>query len=46
MPLADAVVSSLHAGADVALWSTGEDINHVIDRVAEAIRAGEISAEF
>ena len=34
LPLADAVVTSLNAGADMPLWSTEGDINAVIDAVS------------
>ena len=45
LPLADAVVTSLNAGADMPLWSTEEDINAVIDAVVGAVDEGRLAPE-
>ncbi len=42
LPLADAVVTSLNAGADMPLWSTEGDINAVIDAVVGAVDQGRL----
>ena len=45
LPLADAVVASLNAGADMPLWSTEGDINAVIDAVVGAVNGGRLPLE-
>ena len=45
LPLADAVVTSLNAGADMPLWSTEADINTVIDSVVGAVDEGRLAPE-
>ena len=45
LPLADAVVASLNAGADMPLWSTEGDINAVIDAVVGAVDQGRLPLE-
>ena len=45
LPLADAVVASLNAGADMPLWSTEGDINAVIDAVVGAVNDGRLPLE-
>ena len=45
LPLADAVITSLAAGADMPLWSTEEDINAVIDAVVGAVDEGRLAPE-
>lgn len=45
LPLADAVVTSLNAGADMPLWSTEGDINAVIDAVVGAVDEGRLPRE-
>ena len=44
-PLADAVVASLNAGADMPLWSTEGDIKAVIDAVVGAVDQGRLPLE-
>lgn len=45
LPLADAVITSLAAGADMPLWSTEADINAVIDAVVGAVDEGRLNPE-
>lgn len=45
LPLADAVIISLAAGADMPLWSTEADINTVIDSVVGAVDEGRLAPE-
>lgn len=45
LPLADAVITSLAAGADMPLWSTEADINAVIDAVVGAVDEGRLAPE-
>ncbi|MER0082302.1 glycoside hydrolase family 3 N-terminal domain-containing protein [Corynebacterium sp. KPL2861] len=45
LPLADAVITSLAAGADMPLWSTEADINAVIDAVVGAVDEGRLNLE-
>lgn len=45
LPLTDAVVASLNAGADMPLWSTEGDINAVIDAVVGAVNDGRLPLE-
>lgn len=39
----DAVLRSLQAGADVALWVTTDEVPAVLDRLEKAVAAGELS---
>jgi beta-N-acetylhexosaminidase len=41
--VADAVLRSLQAGADVALWVTTTEVPAVLDRLEKAVAAGELS---
>ena len=41
--VADAVLRSLQAGADVALWVTTTEVPAVLDRLEQAVAAGELS---
>ena len=41
--VADAVLRSLQAGADVALWITTDEVPAVLDRLEKALAAGELS---
>ena len=41
--VADAVLRSLQAGADVALWVTSTEVPAVLDRLEQAVEAGELS---
>ncbi len=41
--VADAVLRSLQAGADVALWITTTEVPAVLDRLEKAVAAGELS---
>ncbi|MGB0437028.1 MAG: glycoside hydrolase family 3 N-terminal domain-containing protein [Mycobacterium sp.] len=41
--VADAVLRSLQAGADVALWVTTAGVPAVLDRLEQAVEAGELS---
>ncbi len=43
--LPDAVVKALAAGADVALWSTGDRIGEVLDTMEAALSSGKLPAE-
>ena len=45
LPLTDAVITSLAAGADMPLWSTEADINAVIDAVVGAVDEGRLAPE-
>ena len=45
LPLADAVITSLAAGADMPLWSTEADINAVIDAVVGAVDEGRLAPD-
>ena len=38
----DAVLKSLQAGADVALWVTTDEVPAVLDRLEKAVAAGEL----
>jgi beta-N-acetylhexosaminidase len=40
--VADAVLKSLQAGADVALWVTTKEVPAVLDRLEKAVAAGEL----
>ncbi len=40
--VADAVLKSLQAGADVALWVTTDEVPGVLDRLEKAVAAGEL----
>lgn len=42
--VADAVLRSLQAGADVALWITTTEVPAVLDRLEKAVAAGELSS--
>ncbi|PXY31884.1 glycoside hydrolase family 3 N-terminal domain-containing protein [Prauserella muralis] len=44
-PLPDAVLRALQAGADQALWSSGGDVGPVLDRLEQAVAAGELPAQ-
>jgi beta-N-acetylhexosaminidase len=41
--VADAVLKSLQAGVDVALWVTTDEVPAVLDRLEKAVNAGELS---
>jgi beta-N-acetylhexosaminidase len=41
--VADAVLRSLQAGADVALWVTTTEVPAVLDRLEQAVAAGELA---
>ena len=41
--VAEAVLRSLQAGADVALWLTTAEVPAVLDRLEAAVAAGELS---
>lgn len=41
--VAEAVLKSLQAGADVALWITTSEVPAVLDRLEQAVAAGELS---
>ncbi len=41
--VADAVLRSLQAGADVALWVTTTEVPAVLDRLEKAVAAGELT---
>ncbi|CAA0103497.1 Beta-hexosaminidase [Mycolicibacterium vanbaalenii] len=41
--VADAVLRSLQAGADVALWVTTREVPAVLDRLEKAVAAGELT---
>ncbi|MCV7225637.1 glycoside hydrolase family 3 N-terminal domain-containing protein [Mycolicibacterium komossense] len=41
--VAEAVLRSLQAGADVALWVTTEEVPAVLDRLEKAVAAGELA---
>ncbi len=41
--VADAVLRSLQAGADVALWVTSSEVPAVLDRLEQAVAAGELA---
>jgi beta-N-acetylhexosaminidase len=43
--VADAVLRSLQAGADVALWVTTGEVPAVLDRLEKAVNAGELSVQ-
>ncbi|TRW87905.1 glycoside hydrolase family 3 protein [Mycolicibacterium sp. 018/SC-01/001] len=43
--VADAVLRSLQAGADVALWVTTTEVPAVLDRLEKAVAAGELSQQ-
>ncbi|KKE99568.1 glycoside hydrolase family 3 N-terminal domain-containing protein, partial [Mycolicibacterium obuense] len=43
--VADAVLRSLQAGADVALWITTGEVPAVLDRLEKAVAAGELSQQ-
>lgn len=43
--IAEAVLLSLQAGADVALWISTDDVTAVLDRLEQAIADGELSLE-
>lgn len=40
--VADAVLLSLQAGADVALWVTTDEVSAVLDRLEQAVKVGEL----
>ncbi|SDL96813.1 beta-N-acetylhexosaminidase [Corynebacterium mycetoides] len=44
-PTADAVRDAIAAGADQALWSSGEDVGYIIDTVTAAVQQGAIAPE-
>ncbi len=44
LTLPDAVVSALAAGADVALWTTGEPVPSVLDALEQALTSGALDA--
>ena len=39
--VAEAVLRALQAGADIALWVTTDEVPAVLDRLEEAVAAGE-----
>ena len=41
--VAEAVLRALQAGADVALWVTTAEVPAVLDRLEQAVNAGELS---
>ncbi|MBI3692694.1 MAG: glycoside hydrolase family 3 protein, partial [Mycolicibacterium aromaticivorans] len=41
--VAAAVLRSLQAGTDVALWVTTDEVPAVLDRLEKAVNAGELS---
>jgi beta-N-acetylhexosaminidase len=41
--VAEAVLRSLQAGADIALWVTTDEVPAVLDRLEQALAAGELS---
>ncbi|EJZ04837.1 glycoside hydrolase family 3 N-terminal domain-containing protein, partial [Mycolicibacterium vaccae] len=41
--VADAVLRSLQAGADVALWLSTAEVPAVLDRLEQAVAAGELT---
>lgn len=43
-PLPDAVLQALLAGADQALWSSGGNVDTVLDRLEQALGSGELPA--
>ena len=43
--VAEAVLRSLQAGADVALWVTTDEVPAVLDRLEKAVAAGELSMD-
>lgn len=43
--VAEAVLRSLHAGVDVALWVTTDEVPAVLDRLEQAVAAGELTAQ-
>jgi beta-N-acetylhexosaminidase len=43
--VAEAVLRSLQAGADVALWVTTTEVPAVLDRLEQAVHAGELSQQ-
>ena len=43
--VADAVLLSLQAGADVALWVTTDEVPAVLDRLEQAVNAGELTEQ-
>ncbi|WPF65989.1 MULTISPECIES: glycoside hydrolase family 3 N-terminal domain-containing protein [unclassified Corynebacterium] len=45
MSTADAVVAAIVAGADRALWSSGEAVEEAIDKVAAAVEDGRLSED-
>jgi beta-N-acetylhexosaminidase len=42
--VADSVLKSLQAGADVALWVTTDEVPAVLDRLESAMASGELNA--
>ncbi|WP_028922428.1 glycoside hydrolase family 3 N-terminal domain-containing protein [Pseudonocardia acaciae] len=42
--LPDAVFAALRAGADVALWTSGEPVPPVLDRLQAAVQSGQLPA--
>ncbi|MEZ0382781.1 glycoside hydrolase family 3 N-terminal domain-containing protein [Mycobacterium sp. pW045] len=43
--VADAVLRSLRAGVDIALWVTTDEVPAVLDRLEQAVAAGELKRE-
>jgi len=43
--VAEAVLRSLRAGVDIALWVTTDEVPAVLDRLEQAVAAGELKAE-
>ncbi|WP_109559395.1 glycoside hydrolase family 3 N-terminal domain-containing protein [Mycolicibacter algericus] len=43
--VADAVLRSLQAGVDIALWVTTDEVPAVLDRLEQAVAAGELKRE-
>jgi beta-N-acetylhexosaminidase len=41
--LPDAVVAALEAGADVALWTSTDDLDTVLDRLQAAVGTGQLT---
>ncbi|HUL97850.1 MAG TPA: glycoside hydrolase family 3 N-terminal domain-containing protein, partial [Mycobacterium sp.] len=41
--VAQAVLMSLQAGADIALWVTTDEVPAVLDRLEQAVNAGELN---
>jgi beta-N-acetylhexosaminidase len=43
--VAEAVLRSLAAGVDIALWVTTDEVPAVLDRLEQALSAGELKQE-